>query len=394
MIDYIKYAFKNIFRKKLRSALTIAGIAIGVMAVVIISMIGDVGKQQINHELSSMGLGGMILRTDNTKTSKRLNTTQLDFVKNQSEVKYAAPLITQYSTVRIRTEKTKCIVWGVDQDTANIMSIQILHGRMINQSDVSSINQVCVVDESYALQHYKRSNIVGKNLEILFNGKYETFKIVGVAKAGGSILQNLMGNVVPCFTYIPYTTMQDSSLKTGFTQIAVQTNDNLDPQQVGATLASQIAEESGIAHIVVDDLNTQMDQLNQILNIITLVLTAIAGISLLVAGLSIMTVMLVSVSERTREIGIKKSIGANQKIILMEFLTESFLITLIGSIIGTVIGLLIGIIGCLIVGISPVIQPNMISFAILFSIGTGVLFGVYPAMKAAKLKPVDALKYD
>lgn len=391
MGDYLKNGWNNIFRKRLRAFLTMIGIAIGVMSVVIISMIGEVGKATIQSELSSMGIGGMLIRTENTKSTSQFGREELELVQNHPAVKTAAPLLTQYSNVKLKQKKSSCVVWGIDQDITEIVSMELLYGRMINRSDVTGLSKVCVIDESYAQKIYKRSNIVGKTLQIAINGSYEDFEIIGITKAGGSILQNLMGNLVPCFTYIPYTTMENLSAKSGFGQIVMQPREEEEVVAVTTSIAKEVENSSGV-RVVVEDLNSQVARLTRILDIVTLVLTVISGISLLVAGLSIMTVMLVSVSERTREIGIKKSIGADSRMILLEFLTESFLLTGIGAAAGALIGVILGVIGCVVVGIAPLVNYQMILFSIGFAVVTGVLFGVYPAMKAAKMNPVEALR--
>lgn len=394
-MNYLKNAFYDILRKKGRSFLTIMGIAIGVMSVIIISTIGEVGQGMINRELSSMGIGGLLVNTSSTPTQTVMGQKELNTVKEQEQVVTAAPLMTNYSEIRMKKQDSRCLVWGVDQDTSRIISLELLYGRNVTAADVTGLANVCLVEENYALQQYHRSNIVGKTLEISFDGHYETFTIIGVVKSGGNLLQGLMGEVVPCFAYIPYSTMQQFSLQKGFQQIImkVKKETNVDTLQIGllAELKASLGVEDGIK---IENLNHQMDSLNQILNIVTGILTVIAGISLIVAGLSIMTVMLVSVSERTKEIGIKKSIGASRGIILLEFLTESFLITLFGTVIGLLLGLIISVVSCSLFGLSVIINWNLLLFCVLFSIETGVLFGVYPAWQASRLKPVEALRYE
>lgn len=390
MIDIIRNGLKNIRRKRLRSTLTIAGIAIGVLSVVVISMIGDIGKAIINDELASMGIGGIIVTSDVEKSSV-LSDSELEQVRQDSAVQQASPLLTQYSAVRIKNTTSDCMLWGVDTATMQIVSMELLHGRMITAGDVAAQSRVCMVDESFALEHYERSNIVGKTIDLAFDGNYETFTIVGITKAGGNLLQSLIGNVVPCFAYIPYTTMQSLSMEAGFTQIVAQTSETADTATLSQRLTTQITTADG-GSIKVDDLNSQMSKLNNILDTVSLVLTVIAGISLLVAGLSIMTVMLVSVSERTREIGIKKSIGASRKIILLEFLSESFLLTVLGGSIGIAVGLTLGILGCLTLGVPILINVGTLVLCMSFAVIVGMVFGIYPAMKAASLKPVDALR--
>ena len=394
-MDYLKNAFFHIWRKKGRALLTILGIAIGVMSVVLISMIGDVGKYTIQNELSSMGVDGVIVSIKSEHQKLNMSAQELKLLQQEEGVAKAAPFMTSYSKVRVKQQDAKSLIWGIDQDSSDIISLELVHGRAIAKSDVQSMAKVCVVDENFAKANYHRSNIVGKQLSISFDGRYETFTIIGVVKSGGNILQGLMGEVVPCFTYLPYTTMQQMSLQSGFDKVIMKLNDGINRKQLENEIMETMDSSFGVTDAVeIEDLNQQMDQLNDILSIVTAVLTIIAGISLLVAGLSIMTVMLVSVSERTREIGIKKSIGATRGIILLEFMTESLLLTLIGAGIGALIGLGIGTAGCLLLGVHVIINLQTILWSILFAIAVGVLFGVYPAWKASRLSPVEALRHE
>lgn len=394
-MDYLKNAFFHIRRKKGRALLTILGIAIGVMSVVLISMIGDVGKYTIQNELSSMGVDGVIVSIKSEHQKLNMSAQELKLLQQEEGVAKAAPFMTSYSKVRVKQQDAKSLIWGIDQDSSDIISLELVHGRAIAKSDVQSMAKVCVVDENFAKANYHRSNIVGKQLSISFDGRYETFTIIGVVKSGGNILQGLMGEVVPCFTYLPYTTMQQMSLQSGFDKVIMKLNDGINRKQLENEIMETMDSSFGVTDAVeIEDLNQQMDQLNDILSIVTAVLTIIAGISLLVAGLSIMTVMLVSVSERTREIGIKKSIGATRGIILLEFMTESLLLTLIGAGIGALIGLGVGTAGCLLLGVHVIINLQTILWSILFAIAVGVLFGVYPAWKASRLSPVEALRHE
>ncbi len=393
MITTVKSSIKNIFRKKVMSILTIAGVGIGVMSVVVISFISNVGSNEINNELASMGIGGMMIRASNSGIT--LSEEELSVVSSMEEVQYASPLITSYAEVIVKQVVNDCVIWGVNDDTKDIVSLEIVHGRMINESDINSSAKVCVVDENFALSNYYRSNIVGKTISIYLGNAYHDFQIIGITKTGGNLMQNLMGDVVPAFTYVPYSTMQNFSQETGFSQMIMTTGENTNIDEFTNSINANLDKSLGTSDsVIIDDLNKQKDNLNAVLSIITLILTVIAGISLVVAGLSIMTVMLVSISERTREIGIKKSIGARNITILIEFLTESIIITSIGAGVGALFGVTLGVVGCIIVGVSVIINVKTVLFSVAFAILVGSIFGVYPAYKAAKLKPVDALRYE
>lgn len=390
MLDILLYSLKNVSLKKSRCILTILGISIGVMSVVIISTIGKIGTTTIKNELKNMGIGGVVLTTD-VMSNKNFSLSDIDNIKKLDEIKNASPFMTKYTDVKAKGKSNSCMIWGIDEQSDKIINMKTLHGRRINKSDVSSKNNVCLVDESFAIEHYKRSNIVNKNIDIFVNNSYKTYKIVGVIKSGGNIMQNFVGSVVPSFIYIPYTTMDINNENYGFDQIVAQTKENTDIDALSKQVMADFKQNRGFK-VNVSNLNSQMDNLNNVLNIITMVLTVIAGISLIVAGLSIMTVMLVSVKERTVEIGIKKAIGANKKIIITEFITESLCISFLGAIFGIFFGVLISVIGCIILSIDVIINTKMIAFSLFFALFIGTLFGIYPAIKASNLRPVDAIR--
>lgn len=393
MLDCIKNALRNIFRKKLRSILTIAGIAIGVFSVVIISIIGEVGKGVINGELNSIGIDGIAISANTSRVD--MYTAELEKIKEYDGVLSAMPLMAEYITATIHETDTSCLIWGVDTSAEEVVSMDVKYGRTIQKSDLNAKTNVCVVDESFALSTYKRTNIVGKTITASIDGIVEEFEIIGVVASGGNILQGIMGDYIPTFIYTPYTTIEELTSKDNFDQIIVKLDDNVDTDDFTASITANLEESNGVkGSVTIQNILQYKDDLNNILNVITGILSIIAAIALIVAGLSIMTMMLVSVNERTREIGIKKSIGAKRSVILFEFLTESLLVSVLGSIIGTTVGICIGYLGCLLFSISFYMNLAMLQFCFLFTIFVGVTFGIYPAIKASKLKPVDALRFE
>ncbi|WP_368233939.1 ABC transporter permease [Anaerotruncus rubiinfantis] len=391
--DCLVNSFRNLGRKKFRSFLTIASIAIGVCSVVLIGSIGEIGKEAIGQELNSLGLGSVTVSADKRFTSLKMTKEDLSLLRGTPAVESATPIVVDYSNIRMRGLVANSVLWGVDSGSSQVISLTPKYGRMINQADIASAANVCVVDSNVAQLFYKRDNIVGKQVEALIGGSYVTLEIVGVATSGGNILQTMLGEVIPSFAYIPYTTLQRYKGEDSFEQIAVTLKDQENIDAAAEQISAMINRSHNISRgFKTENISKQKDSLNNMLGIVTLILSAIAAISLVVAGLGIMTVMIVSVNERTREIGIKKSIGATRGIILMEFLIEAFIISLIGGLIGLGTGLAFVWAGCMITSMPMHLNFTQLAASVALSVGIGVVFGVYPATVAAKLKPVDALR--
>lgn len=397
MLEMLKIAVRNLTRKSMRTWLTIASISIGIASVVVIGAIGDAGKAAVTSELDNMGITGLSVSTAayGTSTTVHLQMDELNAIRELPSVENAMPLIMYYTDSTLKGEKSDSLVWGIDSGAKQVISLELLHGRLINKNDVEDTAKVCLVDQNYALTTYGRENIVGKTMQILMNGNEETYEIIGIVSAGSSIMQNVIGNYVPSIVYVPYTSLQEYAVINKFDQIAVKVNAGSNVEDAQSSIISALDQVSGTTGAFhAENLAKQRDQLMSMLDIITLVLSLIGGISLIVAGLGIMTIMLVSVTERTREIGIKKAIGAKNHKILVEFLLEAVFITAIGSLLGALVGLGISMLGLMAVGMSAAIQWPTILNAIGVSMLIGVFFGVYPAYKASKLRPVEALRIE
>lgn len=386
-------SIKNILRCRLRSLLTMAGIAIGVFSVVLISTVGSVGTQQVSSTLISMGVDTLLVQASGKSISSSLTDSSISIARQVDGVCDVMPLMASVTEAKMIGRRLDTYVWGVDRSADKLISLSAKHGRLITAADTAAYTRVCVIDEAFAQATYGRSNIVGKKINIFLGGKYHEFEIVGIASTGLSGLQSALSNIMPNFMYIPITTMQQLCGRSTYDKLAVKLSGSTDSAATVENIKAALNTESGCTDgFIVNNLLSQKKQLDDIMGIVTTSLSLVAGISLVVSGISVMTTMMMSVNERTHEIGIKKSIGAKNSDICMEFLTESVLLTLMGSAIGITAGLLLAFAGCLLLSV-----PFSVSWSSLFISAAaagliGAVFGAYPAYKAATLKPVEALR--
>ena len=395
MLDLLKSAFHNLGRKRFRTLLTVLGVSIGVSSVIIIGNISQFGTEAVSAELDSLGLNGLSVSVLPEATNVQLGADDLEAVRTLQEIEQATPVIVQSTEVSTARLATQALVWVIEPSAREIVSLKVLHGRMVNQQDIRSYSNVCLVDESFAKNAYGRNNIIGKKIQISCNGTLEEFEVIGIIKTGSGLLQNFMGNYIPTFIYVPYTTFQRSLGRESFDQIVVKVKEGSDLEEAGKQIVASLEQYNSVQNaFAANNLAKQRDDLSNMLEIITLILTAVGAISLLVASLSIMTVMLVSVNERTREIGIKKAIGASRSSIMVEFLFEAVLISLIGCLTGLLLGYAISASGATLMEITFPLNSKTILPSVVFSLVTGIVFGVYPAYKASKLAPVDALRME
>lgn len=383
----------NIFRSRTRSLLTMTGIAVGVFAVVLISTVGSIGTAEVSRTLLTMGVDTLLIQTADNAVSITLDDTDISTVRAVEGVREVMPLMASLTEAKMINRRLESYVWGVDKSADSLISLTAKYGRLINNSDTAVRNKVCVIDEQFAIETYGRGNIVGKTLSMFLGGKYHEFEIVGVAHSGLSSLQGMLTNIMPGFMYIPITTMQQLCGRTTYDKIAVKLADADSDTEIVKSIISKLDEVNECTDgYTCNNLLSQKSQLDDILSIVTTALSLVAGISLVVSGISVMTTMMMSVNERTREIGIKKSIGAKSTDICVEFLTESVTLTLIGSAAGIGGGLLLAFMGCLILGLPFTVNVASLLISALAAAAIGAIFGAYPAVKAAKMHPAEALR--
>lgn len=389
-------ALRNLGRKKLRTALTVAGIAIGVAAIIVIEAIGSGGRLAVSQQMDSLGINGLNITAKKTVTGAQ-STLDLNDVADCMKVEgvtKAMPMNMQMGSSLFHGYEKDILAWGIGPDARQIISMKLSYGKGITQSDVDSHALVCLVDDSFAKEAYKRANITGTHIVLYLGSGYHEVEVKGVVTAGSSILYNLAGEYIPSFVYLPYTTAQDLRGKTGFDEIAVKTASNRDIDEVGDSIVDALSLRHNDEVFMASNMFKQKQKLNNLLRVVTLIISAVGAISMVVAGLGIMTMMTVSVSERTREIGIKKAIGAKKRIILLEFLFEALAISLFGGLCGVVSGVGISLLASWLLHFSFQLEISSLLISTGLSVLIGVVFGVYPASKAANLRPVDALRQE
>jgi len=251
-------------RSKLRAFLTVGGIAIGVISVVVISSVGEIGKSAINSQMTNMGMDSFVV-TGDTDNYSGLWEEDLSSLKNVSEVRNAMPLINYYTETQLLDKSNLAMVWGVNEDADDVIELKVLHGRLLDRGDILGNAKTCVIDEQLAVNTYGYSDIVGKCIDISVNGAYEKYEIVGVVSNGVNLLQNMFGDLVPVFVYVPYTTLSNEISQVYFNQIAVKLNDESNSECVEKTLEHAIACGREMkTEVEIENLLKQKSQLNGI----------------------------------------------------------------------------------------------------------------------------------
>ena len=397
MSVYFMCALRSLRRKKLRTLLTASGISIGLASVIVIGAIGESGRASVSAELDSLGINGLSITEKSTSSSNAqvpINSDDLTACLSVKGIRAAMPVIMQYGSVDVHNDESSTLFWGVGENAKDLISIGVKHGSMFSHSDISCAAPTCLVDETLAKKYFHRSNVTGEQIGVYLGKSYKTLTVKGVVASGSGILSAIGGGYVPYFVYLPYTTAEKLRGNSGYDEIAVKTQSDNNIDRVGANIVSVLSHRHSLSTYEANNMSRQRQRLSDLTGIVTLIISSVGAISLIVAGLGIMTVMTVTVSERTREIGIKKALGAKNSAIMREFLAEALVICAFGCIIGILVGLSVSyaVTSVMKFGFSP--QPGTILSSCAFTLASGLVFGIYPAIKASRLKPIDALRYE
>jgi putative ABC transport system permease protein len=388
-------ALKNITSSKMRTFLTMLGIIIGVAAVTLITGLGNGLRDYIASEFADMGTDTLTVSIQARGATRTMSDEDIyDLVSENSQYfKYCSPSASVMGNVKIDSETlTSTSISGVSEDyLTNMKNMEFSQGRDLEYSDMVYRNKVCVIG-AYLNQKYFSGSGLGQTLRI--GGVSMT--VVGVLSQTVDTLEE--GCTDDC-VYLPYTTAIRNGGTISSYNITVQDEDQVTAAK--EVMESALTDYFGSSdYYTVTSMAEMLDSMNTMINALVAVLAGIAAISLIVGGIGIMNIMLVSVSERTREIGIRKSLGARESYIMQQFVIEAALTSALGGILGIVLGKLLSSLATVIINtlsdFSMTVTPTWASIALAFgiSVGIGVLFGYLPAKKAARLNPIDALHAD
>jgi len=400
--NLVKVAFKSILKNRMRSFLTVLGIVIGVGAVIALVSLGKGASADIESQISSLGTNMIMVRHAHSfrggvsHGAGSLNTLTLEDVeKLQAEgtyLKYVSPVVNAGGQIIFGGSNWSTNVQGVSPEYLEIRNWPIEKGSFFTDRDVRSRRKVAVLGKSVVKELFKSQDPIGARIRI---GNVP-FTVIGVLSSKGQATMGDQDDII----LAPYTTvfyrMTDGTTINSISASAVS-NEKM-PAAMEQTTAL-LREAHKLKPSDEDDFSIRsqteiIDAVTGVTKVLTMLLGAIAGISLLVGGIGIMNIMLVSVTERTREIGIRMAIGARGGDIMIQFLIEAIILSMIGGGIGILSGLGLGKLISGIINSSLIVDPIIIIAAFLFSGSVGVFFGFYPARKAARLNPIEALRYE
>jgi len=401
----IRVAFRALIRNKMRAALTMLGVIIGVSAVIAMVSIGQGAQASVQAQIANIGtnllfvsagaqnVGGVRSGTGDSGTNT-LTVEDLDAIKREvPSVSMVTPAVNARSQLVSGNANWNTSVQGVSDQYPEIRKWTIQSGSFFTDADVKTAARVIVIGQTVADSLFPGTDPVGETLRVM----NLPFRVVGVMARKG---QDQQGRDQDDITFAPYTTVQNKVLGSPRVQIAYV---SAVSQDATYTAQSQITDLLRQRHklapndpndFTVRNMTDIADAANETSNTMTILLACIAGVSLLVGGIGIMNIMLVSVTERTREIGIRMAIGARSSAVRSQFLIESIVLSLTGGMIGIVLGVIVSLAIPKMLGWPTLVSTMAIVGSAIFSVAVGVFFGYYPARKAAALDPIEALRYE
>ena len=418
--ESVRVSLEGLRANKMRSLLTMLGIIIGIAAVIGILTVGNGLTGSITGSMSSLGatnitvflqekaggMGGMetILGVASPEEEDLITDEMLEALRQRYGQAVAGISVSASAGSGVARDGrlyANVSLTGINEEYLAVNNTDLLAGRTIRQEDLDGRRSVCVVSDRLVENLYQgdADAALGDEVRVELNGEYQSFRIVGIYEYDASMSISFSAEEdVTTSLYIPITTANHlAGSPEGYSTVTVQASAGMD----SAAMAQSIREFLSRYYANNDDygvsamaMSTMVESMSTIMDTLSIAISVIAGISLLVGGIGVMNIMLVSVTERTREIGIRKALGATNNNIRIQFVVESVIVCLIGGIIGILLGAVLGYVGSSLISEACLPRPGYIALAVGFSMAIGVFFGYYPANKAARLDPIEALRYE
>ena len=416
LLENIKLALEGLRANKMRALLTMLGIIIGIASVIAITSLGDAMSNTLNETLSNVGgrniqLYVMPKDVDGTYSNSDEDNITDEMIERFRQ-RYGDEIEGLEISNNVGAAKTVDVIpqqemkiTGANHDYFTVENVKIVQGRAISDRDVEGEKNVIVISSIMQKNLYgEGSDPIGKEIKVETTYGTESFYVVGVYQdpmedATQSAMMVAMGGSGRSTAYIPYTTAKNITNDTtkGYSMIMLMASPNVSSTELATKAAAYFNKfypESSNSKVEAQSMESIMKEMNTAMSQVSMAIAVIAGISLLVGGIGVMNIMLVSVTERTREIGVRNALGAPNSAIRIQFLVESMIICIIGGILGILLGAGFGALGGLLLKTAVVPSLGSIALAVGFSMAIGVFFGYYPANKAAKLDPIEALRYE
>lgn len=386
--ELLKMALINIKGSKMRSLLTTLGITIGIAAVIAVVAIGEGGRSALNTEVEKFGTNIFVVYVREELRPGDFQLNDIQVIKSAvPQVKYLAPGNSISAKVRGPRKEISLSVYGTTSEMAAIRNIEMKSGRFINEDDQVNSRNVIVLEEEAARELFGPADPLGQQVSIEGDGAL----VVGVIKKVESKLDE--GGNKTAYVPLSFTSNMRGVEMIYYLYGSTASKTTVD-EAMNSTVKVLERRHQNPRHYSFESMQGNLRQINEILDIVGIIISSIAGISLLVGGIGVMNIMLVSVSDRTREIGIRMALGARRRDILIQFLVEAVVLCLIGGLLGTVIGYSGAFAVAKIADWPPLVSWGTIGLAFGFSSAVGLIFGVYPANRAARLDPIEALRRD
>ncbi len=395
--EYVTVAFENLRLNKMRSFLTIIGIVVGVAAVVTVVSIGEAGKNSVLSEISKYGEGFFVLYPNfemmSAQNDLSITTRDIDQIKRLEGIDTISGLVSLSLEAKFNRESARFTTYAGSADLYKQENIKLLAGRFYNEAEDRARQRVVIVDSAFADKYYGGASAT-INKRLTMDGKL--YRVIGVYEKEDSLLSSFGGEMYNA--YMPLNSIPNG-LEGGRVDMLQATTELGDPAAV-SELITEVKKLLAKRHNTTERAylaqtgEEAQSQISAVFNILQTIIGSIAGISLLVGGIGVMNIMLVSVTERTREIGIRKAIGATPGAIMGQFIIEAVILSFFGGLIGALLGLLASSIFALVTGWPFLVSWWAMLLAFFFSAAVGVFFGLYPANKASRLQPIEALRYE